>query len=448
MRSERCPPATANQDWRTTNEAHDRGARTRFGASAIAGALLAVGGGALAQEIPIGQLVAETGATAPVATVYGQGIADAIAFINAQGGVDGRTLRLETVDYGYDPARAMQTYETWRETLRPVVIQGWGTADTEALVDVVARDETVFMSGSASGHLTDPTGRSPWTSAPAPYNFFYGPSYSDGCRALVQYAAEQWQRSPAATRSSTFLGDLYRPKFAYLGDNHPFPNAPRAACIEYARDLGFEIVPPIRYALTPGDFKAQCHALERAGADFAFLANTADANVRLLEDCGTLGVATQFLTNVYGWDEAAAMRAGDSGNGMVWVVTVARWDEDVPGMATVREVARQSDPEGTTPRSVHYIRGVCSAFFMRDAIAAAAEAGPVDGAAVKAAFEAMRDHVPAELEGVCLPSSWTPTDHRGTTTVKLYRSDHNFGAITASHAYTTTMPLRPDWLGW
>lgn len=417
--------------------------------AALAAVLLSVGSAGLqAQEIQVGQLVARTGATAPVATVYGQGVSDAFAHINAQGGVDGRTIALTTVDYGYDPARAIAVYKEWMETIRPVAIQGWGTADTEALVELVSADETVFMSGSASGHLTDPTGSSPWTTVPAPYNFFYGPSYSDGCRALVQYAAEEWKRSATAQRASTFLGDLYRPTFAYMGDNHPFPNAPRAACIEYARDLGFEIVPPIRYALTPDDFTAQCRALERAGADFAFLANTTEANVRLLEDCARLGVATQFLTNVYGWDEGAGMQAGDAGNGLVWVVTVARWGDDVPGMATVREVSLQSDPSGLLDRSLHYIRGVCAAFFMRDAMASAAAAGNIDGAGIKAGFEAMRDHVPAELEGVCLPSSWTATDHRGTTTVHLYRNDHNFGSVTASRVYTTTMPLRPDWLGW
>jgi branched-chain amino acid transport system substrate-binding protein len=401
-----------------------------------------------ADPIPVGQLVAETGATAPVARVYGQGVSDAIAHINAAGGIDGRPIALETVDYGYDPAEAVRIYERWRDGLRPVAIQGWGTADTEALVDRVAADEVVFMSGSASGHLTDPTGRSPWTSEPAPYNFFYGPSYSDGCRALVQYAAEVWERSAAAQGASTFLGDLYRPKLAYLGDNHPFPNAPRAACLDYARDLGFEIVPPIRYALTPGNFTAQCRALERTGADFAFLANTAEANVRLVRDCARLGVATRFFTNVYGWDEAAATAAGDAGNGVVWVVTVARWGDDVPGMATLRAVSRQSDPSGERARPVHYVRGVCAAFFMRDAMARAAAEGEVTGAAIKAGFESMRDHVPAELEGVCLESSWTPTDHRGTTTVKLYESHHNFGTVTARRAYTTTMPLRPDWLGW
>jgi branched-chain amino acid transport system substrate-binding protein len=419
-------------------------------AGALGAALLAVAtapAGA-ADEIPVGQLVAATGATAPVARVYGQGVADAVAYINAEGGVAGRAIALDTVDYGYDPAEAVRIYERWQQTFQPVAIQGWGTADTEALVDRVAEDEVVFMSGSASGHLTDPTGSSPWTSEPAPYNFFYGPSYSDGCRALVQYAAEAWKRSATAQRASTFLGDLYQPKFAYLGDNHPFPNAPRAACIEYARDLGFEIVPPIRYALTPGDFTAQCRSLERAGADFAFLANTAEANVGLVEDCARLGVATQFLTNVYGWDEGAAAKAGDAGNGVVWVVTVARWGDDVAGMDTLRAISSQSDRSGERSRPVHYIRGVCAAFFMRDAMARAAEDGEITGAAIKAGFESMRDHVPAELEGVCLPSSWTPTDHRGTTTVKLYESHHNFGTITASQVYTTTMPLRPDWLGW
>ena len=416
----------------------------------LAACLLSLTAGpGLAQDgIPVGQLVAETGATAPVARVYGQGVADAVAHINAGGGVAGRTIDLVPVDYGYDASEAVRIYERWREELQPVVIQGWGTADTEALVDRVSADEVVFMSGSASGHLTDPTGRSPWTSAPAPYNFFYGPSYSDGCRALVQYAAEVWERSAAAQEASTFLGDLYRPKLAYLGDNHPFPNSPRAACLDYARDLGFEIVPPIRYALTPGDFTAQCRALERAGADFAFLANTAEANVRLVQDCARLGVATQFLTNVYGWDEEAAAKAGDAGNGVVWVVTVAPWGDDVAGMETLRAVSRQSDPSGERTRPVHYTRGVCAAFFMRDAMARAAEEGEITGAAIKAAFESMRDHVPAELEGVCLPSSWTATDHRGTTTVELYESHHNFGTIDTSQVYRTTMPLRPDWLGW
>ena len=231
------------------------------------------------------------------------------------------------------------------------------------------------MSGSSSGHLTDPTGRSPWTERPAPYNFFYGPSYSDGCRALVQWAAEQWKRTGTAARGSTFLGDLYRPKLTYMGDNHPYPNSPKAACIEYARDLGFEVLPPIRYSLSPADFSAQCQTLKNSGANFAFLANTSEANVALVKACAAEGVSTQFLTNIYGWDQAAAKQAGDAGNGIVRAVSVAPWGSDVPGMKLVREVSKMSDPSGNEYRSTHYIRGICSAFLMRDAMVAAEKDG-------------------------------------------------------------------------
>lgn len=423
---------------------------TRTVGAALCALAAGAGGAASAAEpIPVGQLVAETGATSPVARVYSQGVADSFAYINEHGGIAGRPIKLETVDYGYDPTRATAAYKTWMQNFKPVAIQGWGTADAEALIDDVSKDGVVFMSGSSSGHLTDPTGRSPWTTTKAPYNFFYGPSYSDGCRALIQWAAENWRRSPTGQRGSTFLGDLYRPKFVYMGDNHPYPNSPKAACTEYARDLGFEVLPPIRYSLTPGDFTAQCDTLKQTGAHFAFLANTSESNVALLKACAKTGVNTQFLTNIYGWDEAAAKDAGDAGNGLVWVVSVARWNDEQPGMKLVHEVSKESDPTGHAARSIHYIRGVCTAFFMRDAMAAAAKMeGGITGANVKKALESMVDHVPDGLGGVCLKSTWTPQDHRGTTTVWLYRNDFNAGAVTAQRVYETTIPLRPDWLGW
>jgi branched-chain amino acid transport system substrate-binding protein len=85
---------------------------------------------------------------------------------------------------------------------------------------------------------------------------------------------------------------------------------------------------------------------------------------------------------------------------------------------------------------------------MRDAMATADKAGAITGPGIKKALEEMRDYVPAGLEGVCFPTTFTPVDHRGTTTVTLYRNDFNFTGAHAQKVYTTTVPLRPDWLGW
>ena len=113
---------------------------------------------------------------------------------------------------------------------------------------------------------------------------------------MLQWAAEDWKKK----------GGQGKPKYVHMGDNHPYPN-----CAEGSRrgatpsELGFDVLPSIQYALTPGDFKAQCLSLKQSGANYAFLANTAGSNISLLRSCATVGVNVQFLANVWGMDENA-----------------------------------------------------------------------------------------------------------------------------------------------
>jgi branched-chain amino acid transport system substrate-binding protein len=63
-----------------------------------------------ADTIAVGQLVAQTGPTSAVGAVYGQGVADAFRWIDNHGGINGKMVVLDTVDYGYDSSRAIETY--------------------------------------------------------------------------------------------------------------------------------------------------------------------------------------------------------------------------------------------------------------------------------------------------------------------------------------------------
>lgn len=400
-----------------------------------AAVLLAGGGAAQAgDKIPVGHMADYTGATSSVGKIYGQGVADAMAYINKHGGIDGSDLAFETVDYSYEVPRAIATYKKWTGEDKVVTIQGWGTGDTEALVSFVAKDQIPYFSGSYSGHLTDPNGK---TAKAAPYNFFYGPSYSDGCRALVDWAAEDWKKK----------GGTGKPKFVHMGDNHPYPNAPKAACAAFAKDKGFEVLEPIQYSLKPGDFKAQCLSLKDSGANYAYLANTAGSTISLLKSCETVGVTTQFMGNVWGIDESSMKAAGDAADGMVWVVGAATWQDDAPGMTLVREISKMSDPTGNEYRPVHYMRAVCSVFYMKEAMQIAQKAGKVTGEAVKKAMYQKKDWVPAGLEGVCLPSTWSPDDHRGTTEVMVYQAATKGGKTDMKKVYTANIPRNPEWLG-
>jgi branched-chain amino acid transport system substrate-binding protein len=405
--------------------------------------------GAAQSQIAVGHLTDFTGATADVGVPYGQGVTDALAYVNQKGGVNGKKLNVDSVDYGYQVPRAVSQYKKWVGD-KVAAIQGWGTADTEALLAFVARDEIPYISASYAAALTDPTGKS-GKAKPAPYNFFYGPSYSDGVRALLTWAAEDWKAK----------GKPGKPKYVHMGANHPYPNAPKEAGEALAKELGFEVLPPVQFALTPGDYTAQCLTLKNSGANYAYLGNTAGSNISVLKACKTVGTDVQFLGNVWGMDENAAKAAGDAADGVVFPVrTGVTWGGDAPGMQTLREISRLSDPSGNAYRPVHYIAGVCSTLYMKEAMDWADKNGGVSGPNVKKGFYAKKDWVPAGMEGVCLPSSWSENDHRGLLTMSLYRAKVSGsteapladlvknGTIKLEKVTTINLPRKPEWLGW
>lgn len=426
--------------------------RTQWLAALAAGALAAtVAANAGAQEyIQIGNLVDFTGNTAVVGKEYGQAKIDAMNYINENGGINGKQLDFDTVDYSYVVPRALAAYKKWTSQRKVVTIQGWGTADTEALVDFVTKDQIPYYSASYSAHLTDPQGKGPETKKAAPYNFPMGPSYSDGVRALIQWAAEDWKKQ----------GKAGKPKYVHMGDNHPYPNAPKKAGEEYAKEMGFDVLPSIQYTLAPGDFKAQCLTLKESGADYAFLANTSDSNISMLKSCATVGVKTQFMANIWGYDENAMKAAGEAANGVVWVMGAAKWGDDVPGMKLVQAVSKTSDPKGVAYRAVHYIRGVCAVFFMKEAMEWADKNGGINGPNIKKAMYQKKDWVPAGLEGACPPGTWGDTDHRAFTKVFVYRGTVKGstdaplaelvknGTISMAKVYEANVPRKPEWLGW
>jgi branched-chain amino acid transport system substrate-binding protein len=424
---------------------------TRSSLSALAAAALALlAAPALAQDIQVGHLADKSGPTSDVGVPYAQGVSDALAYVNSKGGVDGKKLAVDTVDYGYKVPQAVAQYKKWSESgSKSAAIQGWGTADTEALIGFVTKDQIPYYSASYSAALTDPTGKS-GKAKPAPYNFFYGPSYSDAVRGLLTWAAEDWKAK----------GGKGKPKFVHMGANHPYPNSPKEAGEAIAKELGFDVLPPVQFGMTPGDYTAQCLTIKDAGANYAYLANTAGSNISVIKACKTAGVKVQFMGNVWGMDENAAKAAGEAANGVVFPVrTGIVWNGDAPGMATLKAISAISG-DANAYRPVHYLAGVCSAMYMVEAMNWAAKNGGVNGPNVQKGMYQKKDWVPAGMEGVCLPSTWTAEDHRGLMDVNIYRMNVSGatdapvadlvknGAIKIEKVKTVKLERKPDTLGW
>lgn len=424
----------------------------KFALPLVSALALAAASPALAQSINIGHLADYSGGTSDVGKPYGQGVQDTIAWINKNGGVNGKQINSDFNEYGYQVPRALAAFKKWVGTDKVVAIQGWGTADTEALVAMVTKEEIPYYSGSYAATLTDPKGKvNEKSERAAPFNFFYGPSYSDAARAMVQWAADDWKAK----------GGQGKPKWVHMGANHPFPNSPKAAAEAYAKELGFEVLDPITFALTPGDYTAQCLTLKQSGANYAYLGNTAGSNISVLKACEAAGVKAQFFGNVWGMDENAAKAAGSAANGVIFPVrTAVTWTGSAPGLATFKAISKMSDPDGKEYRPVHYLAAVCTVMYMKEAMEWADKNGGVTGVKIRDGMYQKKDWVPKGTDGVCNPSTWTATDHRPTTTVDLYRAVVNGltegtvtelvdkGVIKLDKVATINLPRKTELQGW
>ncbi|MAP17990.1 MAG: branched-chain amino acid ABC transporter substrate-binding protein [Aurantimonas sp.] len=403
----------------------------------LAGAALAAGtmlGTAQAQDsVLVGHLADYTGPTSFVGKQYAPGVTDAFKQINADGGIDGTMVELDTVDYAYKVPEAISLYKRWIGN-GMVALQGWGTADTEALITFITRDEIPNISGSYSAHLTDPSGKNPNTKLPAPFNFFYGPSYSDACRALVQWASEDAKGK-----------GIDNPTFVHTGDNHPYPNAPKEACAAYAEELGMTVAPPVVVPLAPGDFKAQCLTIKDTGAQYVYMGNLGGSVVSLIKSCNTVGVEATYMGNPWAGDYQT-VEAAEAQN-LIFPTSTPFYGADVPGMALVKTILENGGGQVGDRPTHHYLRGVCAAYYMKEAMEWAKANGGITGKGIRDGMYQKSEWVPEGLEGVCLPSTWTPEDHRGLMTVAINSGSMTDGKAKIEEIAEIDLPRRDDWLG-
>jgi branched-chain amino acid transport system substrate-binding protein len=399
----------------------------------MAGILLAAGLGAAQAQIVVDSLDDLTGPTSANGKEFAAAKADVVKWINANGGINGKKLEMNSFDYSYKAPVAITTYKKWMsESRKPDVIYGYGTADTEALSAMVNNDKVVYLSHSFSANITDPTGASKQVERPTPYNFFHGPTYSDACRAMVSWASADWKKK----------GGAGAPKFAYMGDNHPYPNSAKEACMAYAKQLGMEVLPPIQYSMAPADFKAQCLSLKETGAPYTYLGNAANATIALLKSCATVGVKTQFLTNIYAYSEPVMEAIGEAAEGVIAPIHIAPWGSDVPGMKLVRDIT------GGQPKSTFYVAALCQMMYLREALTAADKAaGGITGPNVRNAMYAKANWVPQGLEGVCAPATWTATDHRGVVDVPIVQGTMRGGKPGWKQLDVVKLGREAAWLG-
>jgi len=381
-------------------------------------AALAAPAPAPAQEIKVGGLFDLTGITSDVSKPFAQGVRDGVAWVNANGGVNGKKIRLVDSDYGYKIPEATATYKRLTGTDKVIMINGWGTGDTEALKDIVSKDKVPYFSASFSAHLTDPK--------KTPYNFFVGPSYSDGLRAWLTWVKQDWKDKSRNPRVAFFYGD------------NAYGKSPIEAGRRFAKEVGVDLVDE---EILPGlvqDATSQLLNMKQKGADYAYTQVTTTNFSVVLRDARKLGLGVKWGTNCWGIGEGIIAVARDAAEGVVGVMPNPPFGEGVPGMAKLQDFHKANHPGDAHDNN--YVRGWAYVMVWSEGLKRADKAGKLDGEGIRAALETLRDF---DVGGLAQPVTYTPDDHRPTTKPVLYQVKG--GKLVKLGEFDE--PRKPEWLG-
>ncbi len=391
-----------------------RGVWKGFGIALVSAlfVLSVTGLGVAKKYIPVGGIFDTTGPTAAVGKEYAQGAIAAAKYINDNGGVHGTPIKLIANDYGYKIPEAVSLYKKYKDMNVPV-IQGWGTGDTNALKSFITRDKIVYMSASYDANLDDPK--------KTPYNFFVMTSYSDCIRLAMQFIKDSWKESRP-------------PKVVFIYPDHPYGKNPIPAGKAMAKELGFEIGPDEIVGLRAIDATSQLLHMKKFNPDWAWVGGTSPSVAVILKDAAKLGLKTKFISNTWGVDESTPKIAGAAANDRAYVVTAeVPYGYDCPGMKPILKYA----PPG--PHLRHFVKGWVTMLVMWEGMKRVK--GDVTGPKLKAALETLRNF---STGGLTPPITFTPTDHRPSTTVNIYRiHDGKFQFVRKA-----SISRDPKYLGW
>ncbi|MCS6965091.1 MAG: ABC transporter substrate-binding protein [Thermoflexus sp.] len=360
-----------------------------------------------AGEIPIGAIMDTTGPTSDVGKDYAAGIQDAIRWINDQGGVNGKRIRLILNDYGYRVPEAVTLYKRYRDIDKVVAVLGWGTGDTSALAPTVAKDQIPYISASYSGELTDPS--------KTPYNFFAASDYSTNARAaLLAWYEEIWLKDDRF-KAEREAGKKPRIVMFYSFPT-PYSSAPIKALKEFAQLLGFEIGPDQDVSLTALDAKSQVLAAKEFNPHVIWHGNTTQSVATAIRDAKALDLQADHLVNNWGFGEELLRLLGPQAEGVIGIAVTAFYGENVPGMDRVKEAAQKYNP-ALKERTIRTVQAWANVMLLYEALKKADAAGQLNGPGIRAAIESFQN---LDIGLGVPPLTYTSDDHRPTSQVRIY----------------------------
>lgn len=330
----------------------------------------------------------QAGLTGPLSQILGQGFIngtnDAVAAINAAGGVCGAEFEVVLEDTQYAPELELATYERFRaEDPKPMFILTYGSGATIVLKDRVIEDQIVNIAAGLDG-TSFYVPRNGWTVGVAPI-------YSDQFSGFLQWVSDNWEEiRPEGAGDEIVVG--------VVGWDNAFgAGATTPEALAYVEGLGITVLPLELQEVSPtADVTGQLQNLLASGANVIYAQSLSFGPAQVIGTLHALGAWDQVVVGGVNWTmntdvvailgENAALMDGYYG-----VVPNYWWnDTDIPAIQEATE-AFEAGGYPEVDKAVGYLLSYGSIYALRDILIHAINTVGFENLDGVAFFDAMKD---------------------------------------------------------
>ncbi|OGP62918.1 MAG: hypothetical protein A2V65_12115 [Deltaproteobacteria bacterium RBG_13_49_15] len=364
--------------------------------SMIIGFALLAGPAGAADEIKWGVLIDLSGPTSDWGKNQAKGQLDAMRWVNENGGINGKPLKLIVIDDGYKVPDGVAGYNRLVDSEKVIGIYIQSTGTTMTLAKKIVADGVATIAASFTAKFEDPT--------KTPFSFFVSPSYGTMGRIALKWIKDNWKDKSR------------NPKICYLYPDNTYGSDILNVCNDYAKKIGVDVGPDQVINWPTKDATVQLTNMKRYDPDFAFITSTAMNGAVILKNAKALGLQTKFISNIRNFEESLIDLSGGAAEGSYGVHPIAPYGAPVPGMKKLIECHEKwhSGEKGTNV----YVEGWVNILSVTEALKIADKAKDLTPSGIRKAFEQFRNF---DTGGLAPPLTFTDTDHRASMAAKIYQ---------------------------
>lgn len=348
--------------------------------------------------IKLGVIVDLTGPIAVNTIPYLEAARNYFRYINEEGGINGRKVKLIVEDDRYSIPMAIAAFKKLLYKDEVIAILGpAGTSQTVALSSQIDKLKVPTMTLSISRVWKEKK-----------YIFIIALPYEDGLRATIDYIANDL--------------NVKRSKIGFTTFDNDYGKNGLAAARKQAKLYDIEIYNEV---LSPGaiDATSQVLNLRRDNIKYVIAHQEIGSCVALLRSARKYGYDPTFFGGYAASFDETVKLTGKSANKFIGVHYINSWYDDSPGMATVREIAEKYQP-GKGMRNKFYTEGWTSAMVYSKAMKQAGKG--LNYETMLDCLDGLRDF---DTKGLCPPITFKKGDHIGGKHCRFFKADVEKGLL-------------------